>query len=249
MREYRFYSERENLRVGSSVKLPDFEATHILKSLRLKKNDEVILFNGFKEFRAILKLVSREAVMAEIIEIVADSIDKPFQIDLIQGLSKAKSFEEILEKVTEIGIKSIYPLFTEYSVVKLEEKIEGKLERWESIVISACKQSERIDIPAIQSPLTIEDIEQVLNEYDHILLFTTEEQERTPLIDVLNIIKTYDGGKVALIVGTEGGFSKTEIEKFKSIKNLKLVKLTDSVLRSETAAILACGSTTLFLNS
>src|SRR5690606_1186123 len=99
MRRYRFYTERTKLREKSSVKLPDFEAAHIRKSLRLAKGDIVYLFNGEKEFEARIKVASREAVMVQIERVVQIAPQKRVQITLYQGLSKSKSFEEIIEKV------------------------------------------------------------------------------------------------------------------------------------------------------
>ncbi len=199
------------MRVGSSVKLPDFESKHILKSLRLKKGDEIFLFNGEKEYKAKLKFVSKDAVMAEIIEEVRLVSDKNFKIDLIQGLSKAKSFEFILEKATEIGVNNIIPMETEYSVVKIEDKIEGKQERWERIVISSCKQAERINIPTISKAIKVENIEEVSKNYDFLLAFVTESDERIGINEILSQISGRDHAKVAVLIGTEGGFSPSEI--------------------------------------
>ena len=249
MREFRFYSERKNLRVGSSVKLPAFEAAHIVKSLRLKKGDEVFIFNGEKEYSAILRLVSREAVMVKIVKEIRAAYEKPFEIDLIQGLSKPKSFEMILEKATEIGINSIVPLNTEYSVINISEKFTSKLERWKKIIISSCKQAKRIHIPEITEPIESNDIKEVSRKYDLILFLTTKEEGRASIINVLEEVRESGSAKIGILIGTEGGFSPGEIKGFLELENVKKIKLTENVLRSETAAILTIGACELFLNN
>lgn len=241
MRRFRFYTERQKIRVGSSVKLPDFEASHIQKSLRLKKGDEIYLFNGEKEFRAKLKLVSKDAVMAEVIEIYANVSDKKIIVDLFQGLTKAKSFEEIIEKTTELGVNAIYPMQTEYSVIDID-KVESKLSRWNRIILSACKQSERVSIPEIHTPITSKDAPASLTDYDHVFILSPREGKN--ILTVLNELREEISEtqiKIAVLVGPEGGFSKKETDSFNSISNIQSLQISKSILRSETASSLAIG--------
>lgn len=242
MRRFRFYTERQKIRVGSSVKLPDFEAQHIRKSLRLKKGSQIFLFNGEKEFEAKLKLVAKDAVMAEVTGMYATVADKKISIDIFQGLSKAKSFEEILEKTTELGVNAIYPLLTEYSVIDID-KVDTKLDRWERIVISACKQSERISISEIHKPISVVESIELFKNYTHVLLLSPRDGD-----SVLTLIKTLEDAinetslKLALIIGPEGGFSASEEKDYINSGIVQKIKISKTILRSETAAALAVGA-------
>ncbi|MCA9387253.1 16S rRNA (uracil(1498)-N(3))-methyltransferase [Candidatus Dojkabacteria bacterium] len=238
MRRFRVYTERTNLRVGSSVKLPDFEAEHLRKSLRVKKGDEIFIFNGEKEFRAHLTLVSKDAVMAEIDGVLENEFDQAQKIHLIQALNKSKSFEFTLEKATEIGVDSILPIETEYSVVKASDITPKKIDRWDKIILSACKQSERITIPKIFPAINIADLD--FSSYDLILFLSTEEKSNAKEIN--NFVNEIQNARnIAVIVGPEGGFSKSEVDLMLKNKNVVPVSINKNILRSETAAIVVLG--------
>lgn len=240
MREFRVYSKRTNLRVGSSVKLDDFEAEHLRKSLRVKKNDEIIIFNGEKEFKATLTLVSNDAVMAEIHSTITSEQDTAKKIDLYQALNKSKSFELTIEKATEIGVSSIFPLETEYSIIKTDDISDKKIDRWQKIIISACKQSERISVPTLESPITLTEIQSSLQDYDLILFLSTETVSNAKNISDISD-KIQEAKSIAVIVGPEGGFSPTEVELITQIDKLIPVSINKNILRSETAAIVVLG--------
>ncbi len=249
MRKFRFFTERLNLREDSSVKLPEFEAKHIKKSLRLKKGDTIYIFNGQKEFEAKIAVVSEEAVMVKIKKEV-NKLEEPLkEISIFQGLNKAKSLELTLEKTTELGINKILPFQTEYSVVK-SDKVAKKIERWQKIIITACKQSERVDIPEIFPPTTFKEaVEFAKNNYDLVLFFTIPRQKIESSLSAKDL-KNYkdlitNSKSIAYFIGPEGGFSPTEHEIAKQ-NNFKFAKLTDNVLKSETAAIAALSVMTHF---
>lgn len=238
MRRFRFYTDRDKLRIGSSVKLPDFEEKHILKSLRLKKGDEIFLFNGIKEYKAKLKLVSKDAVMAEITEEYRDSSEEfEKEITLFQGLTKAKSFELTLDYATELGVNTIVPVKTEYSVIELERKAEKKFERWGKIILSAVKQCERVSIPKLHEPIDFSEIKDLLGGFDIVLFCVTEVEDRISLGEIREEIEEEGFKKIGVIIGPEGGFSEGEIGLLKDKSNVRLVRLHRNVLRSELGVV------------
>lgn len=241
MRKHRFFSERSNLRVGSSVKLPEFEAKHARKSLRLKKDDEIVLFNGEAEFSARITLITNEMILAEITSMSKQIQNVDKKTNLYSALIKIKNFELILEKATELGATSITPFESEYSIVKSTD-VDRKYERWEKIIISACKQSERVDIPILnESVKFVEIVEQAIQENDVVLFCTLENNFETKLASqLLEKFNDLEFRKVGIIIGPEGGFSKSE-EQFAKESKIELVSLfkEKNILRSETAAISA----------
>jgi 16S rRNA (uracil1498-N3)-methyltransferase len=248
MRKFRFFTERKNLRPGSSVKLPDFEATHIRKSLRLQKGAEIYLFNGVKEFKAQLTLVTHEVVMARIIsqEINEKSINEnSVELVLFQALTKAASFELILEKATELGVSKILPFESEYSVVKTE-KVLKKTERWNKIVLSACKQAERVGIPEVIESTNFQNIfNAAINEgIKDLIVFTLPREKVKEIVNLIPIKQTLESinsEKIGIIIGPEGGFSPGELKFATEQKELDIhfSILTNNVLKAETAAIAA----------
>ncbi len=241
MQLHRFLTERTKLRVGSSVKILDDEAFHIRKSLRLEVGDDVILFNGEKEYKAQLKVVSKDAVMAEITEVLASTSDTGKKYTLFQGLIRAANFELILQKNTELGVADIVPVFTEFSQINLPQ-VENKLERWQKIVVEACKQSERTSIPQVQQPMKFTDLQPALSEFDLVILFTLPRDNVTAIAAVQDIHelseKIASATKVAYLIGPEGGFSPNE-HKLAATWGIPFVTLGGNILKAETAAIAA----------
>lgn len=235
MRLNRFYTERKNIRIGSSVKLEDSDINHIRKVLRLGKGDEIILFNGEKEFLAVLKLVSSEVVLASVKEVVKEQSyeEATYNITLYQGLLRAGKFDLIIEKCTEIGVSRIVPTEFDHSQTKVEN-VEHKGPRWNNLAIAASKQSNRI------SPLTVSPAinfrsftQEEFKNYDLVLFFTTKNPESK--LSLSELVK--GKANIAIIVGPEGGFSAAEENKADDLGLKKIMIDKYNVLRSETASI------------
>ena len=243
MRLNRFYIERLNLRVGSSVKLNDSDVKHIRKVLRMQKGDNIIIFNGEKEFLAVLKVVSNEAVMAELTELLKNedfSMEDRVEITLFQSLLRAGKYDFIIEKATELGVDNIVPLEAEFSQSKKIDA-ERKLERWKKVVIAAAQQSERVSVPEIIPPITFKDLAELKSNFDKLYLCTISREKIVSSLNAKDIhelsgIDKKEIKKVGFIIGPEGGFSPSEHE-FASKLGIEFIKWNNMVLRSETAAI------------
>lgn len=248
-----FYTERHNLTVGSSVKLSDDEAEHIRKSLRMASGDKIILFNGEKKYLAEVNVVTKDAVTAIVKEVIESAGEQEHQITLIQSLIRAYNFELVIQKATELGVDNIIPIDTEFSQVKAE-RVDQKLDRWNKISIEACKQSERLNLVNIYSPISFSQIPELdlLSEFDLVFicavprLITTKMVEVKPLSSYEKEIKI--AKRIAVIIGPEGGFSPTEMQQAAEWQKLKFVKLTANVLKSESAAIAALSYISIVLN-
>jgi 16S rRNA (uracil1498-N3)-methyltransferase len=239
MRLNRFFIDRDNLRVGSSIKLEDSDIKHIRKVLRLSKGDKIIIFNGEKEFLAELKIVGNEVVMAEILEVtkVKDFSIQTTEVTIFQGLLRAGKIDSLIEKLTELGIDKIVPVECEFSQMKLDTA-EKKIERWKKIAISAAKQSERIEVPEIYAPIKFQDVKTTLEQFD-IVYFFTIPRKNIPSSEMTRSIRDSQKAgakKIAFMVGPEGGFSPKEHE-LALQWGINFTKLESNVLRSETASV------------
>lgn len=243
MRLNRFYTERQNLRINSSVKLSDSDVNHVRKVLRLKKGDNIIIFNGNEEYLAELKFVTREFVTAKLIKLQkAEEHNKDSKsLVVFQGLLRAGKFDLIIEKLTEIGVDIIVPVECEFSQTK-KNAVITKIPRWNKIAISAAKQSERLSLPEVLPPVTFEDILNATDEFDLILFCTLRRQNLPESLSAENLNPDLFKGikKVALLIGPEGGFSPKEHSTAKE-KKFEFIQIGENVLRSETAAIVFSG--------
>jgi len=243
----RFYTERTNLRTGSSVKLPEEEVQHIYKSLRLQANDHIILFNGETEFIARLKVVSNDMVMAEIVEEVESTApeSKQIQITLFQSMIRLPQFELVVQKSTELGVDRIVPLDAEFSQVKINNW-EKRTARWGRIVMESCKQSERASIPELGEVIELNQVQGISEELgiDELILFTTPREvisKIAPISELKNYLPKLQNAKhVGLLVGPEGGFSPSE-HKHAADAGIPFVSFNNNILRAETAGVVVVG--------
>lgn len=243
-----FLTERTNITIGSSVKLPDDEAEHIRKSLRMQPGDKLILFNGEKKYQAELTLVTKDTVLAEVKSEIATEVTAGPELTLVMSLIRAHNFELVIQKATELGIDNIIPLQTEFSQIKLE-RTEQKLERWQKISVEAAKQSERSSLLNVFPPVAFTELKskEILEEFDLVLFLTYPRMAVEKLGEIIPISKLTqelpDKKHIAILVGPEGGFSPTE-HQLAIEWGLKFVSINSNVLRAETAAIAACAIVT-----
>lgn len=241
MRLSRFYSERQNLREGSSIKLENADVNHIKKVLRLKAGDKIAIFNGSKEFLAELTVVSSEAVMAKILQVTKETSEADLpKITLFQSLLRAGKFDFIIEKATELGVDFIVPMESEYSQTKIDVA-EKKLSRFNKIAVTASQQSERIAVAEVLQPIKFDQLKDLKSEFDLVIMFTIPRDRKGFTEDIMSLshesfpeIKSYKN--IGLLIGPEGGFSPAE-HQFAFENGFKLAKFGNTVLRSETASI------------
>ena len=206
------------------------EARHALKVLRLKKGDEIIVFDGEgKEYLAVIDAASPTSVRVKIIEETNVNRDSPLHSTLFMGITnKLQKFELALQKATELGVTEIVPVIcARSSNAQLTKNWEGKLRRWREITVNAAKQCGRNVLPEIKEPVKLPEIETHAD-----LSFVLWEKGGKSLKDYQN----YSASSVSFIVGPEGGLEKEEIELLKE-KGFKPIYLGKRILRAETAAI------------
>ena len=144
------------------------------------------------------------------------------EIILAISLIKASAFELALEKVVEVGVTRVIPVVAQRSNVTPGRRPE----RWARIVVEAAKQSKRYHLPVIDDPV----------KFDHVLdipaatRIVFAEHGGGPLKSALA------GSPALCLVGPEGGWTDSELEAA-SLKGFHLVGLGETILRSETAAI------------
>ncbi|MBL4706510.1 MAG: RNA methyltransferase, partial [Flavobacteriales bacterium] len=135
--------------------------------------------------------------------------------------------EWFVEKAVEIGVSSITPI-----ICKNSERVKLKQERFLKVAISAMKQSNRLYLPIINEPMKLMDF-MAKDDSESKLIAHCEEEKKSDLSQ-LSI-----GKSVSILIGPEGDFSRSEIEKALE-ENYIPTSLGNSRLRTETAGIVAC---------
>ncbi len=215
-----------------TVELGGPEARHISLVRRLTRDDKVELFDGRGALAiATITAVDKHKVSLQVDDLqVAESPDRP-QIVIAVSVPKSDRFNWLLSKCTELGVDRISPVIFERTIK--QAKNPEIVDRWEKLSISAAKQCRRLFLPQIDAPLLLKDVLQRLrNEHKtaQFLLGSLSEE------GVLASRVALDDRDVATVIGPEGGLTDDE-EVLLQREGCRAVRLTDTVLRVETAAV------------
>lgn len=244
----KFFVKTEQINNNDIVIIGD-DVNHIINVLRMKKTDKVQICNQDTgdNYNAEIVNYSKNEVECKIISKINETTESNVHITLFQGIPKFEKMELIIQKNTEVGIKSIVPVIMERTVVKLDEKIASKkLERWQKIAEIAAKQSMRDIIPQIGNITKLKDID--TTEFDAVLVAYENEEHnmlKTELQKLERKIKSNNSSEqqynIAIVIGPEGGISEKELVMLAE-KNAKFVLLGKRILRTETAGVVMAGN-------
>lgn len=230
----RFFVPSQNIQ-GSRITVSDAKQAHYIKNvLRLKNDDAVIVFDEMaNEYAcAIEKLKPQPVLFIKETAALSSGAEK-MRLSVACAIPKKSNMDDIVDKLTQLGVDRIIPLKTQRTIVKLDEKKKQlRLIHWCKVAQNASQQSQRKKLPVIE-PLT--DIKEVLSDskgYD-LKLIPTLAGERKSLKEVLQDSKPEN---ILIFIGPEGDFTDKEISLAKNYGCIP-VSLGRNVLRVETAAV------------
>lgn len=215
----------------------DDDIYHLTKVLRVKLNDEIICI--YEQNKYLCKIISLSPFLAEIKDKI-NTLEQEYTIDLFQAVIKPKSFELIFKKAIEMNTNSFYPVTFSRSQTNLIKEL-----RLNTLSKVCSSQANRDNLMNVYEPLNFNELIKTLNNMNYDLIIVPYEKETINYLyqsDFQNETK-----KIALIVGPEGGFTNDEIIQLQNFKNLKLISLTKTILRSETASLYALSIINNFL--
>ena len=223
-----------DLKSGQKIILDEAPSHHLLQVLRLSVGKPLVIFNNTdKEFNAKICGVSKRRVEAVIEESVSCNRESPLLIHLGQGISRGEKMDFTIQKATELGVRTITPLFAEHCNVKLEgSRLEKRMLHWQKVAISAAEQSGRCYVPEVLPAKSLAKWV-IAAKSDLCLIFDPEATDK------LNSIKKKPKS-ITVLVGSEGGLSGDEIKLAKKNSFLPIT-LGPRILRTETAALAAIG--------
>jgi len=205
---------------------------HIVKVLRLKPGNEITLFDekGVEHFGQITEIGTKE-IRITIAESKRIETEPHLNITLLQSIPKGDKMDFIVEKATELGVKTIVPVVTERSQIRKTKRIE----RWRRIAIESSKQSGRMSPPDILDLISFDKaINSNIKGYLHVIFYEKCQD------NIKDIIKPT--GKptenIKIFIGPEGGFSESEVNAAKE-KGFIPIGLGPRILRTETAGVVA----------
>ncbi|WP_167505984.1 16S rRNA (uracil(1498)-N(3))-methyltransferase [Desulfosediminicola flagellatus] len=222
---------------GDSVELPQTESRHIVKALRLQAGDAIELLDGKGSvFSAIITIIGK-TVKARIVEQVNSEDNDTIPLVVCQGHLKGKKMDLVIQKCTELGVNQFIPLWTSRCQGKISEHHgQKKLERYQRIVESACKQCYRPDLMEMEETIEFSELVQSFPDSPGLVkLMFWEEEGQVSLHDP---VIPEDVKKAILLLGPEGGLSLEEAELARA-SGWQTVSLGKRILRAETATLTA----------
>ena len=219
------------------------ELNHLRRVLRLRPQDRVVVFDDAGcEHEGIIRSLSEDRGEIEIIRSYQVNNESPLKTTLALGLTKGEKMDWVVEKATELGVHTVVPFVSSYTIPKLNErKMAQRSQRWQKIALSAAKQCGRVRIPEILALSEFCDLLETVSPDALRLLFWEKEREQR-LSDLKEARTTIS--EVVVMIGPEGGFSAHEAALALG-RGFKAVRLGPRILRAETAAVSALSAVQL----
>jgi 16S rRNA (uracil1498-N3)-methyltransferase len=219
--------------------LPDELAHRVRAVMRLRPDDEVVLFDGSgTDVRVRIASASGRNVSVRLVERVPGPAESPVRVHLHQSITKGERFEWLIEKATELGVSRIISLETARSVVRPAREGQ-RATRWRRIAVEAAEQCGRSHVPDVEGPVKIADA--IASAPGIILLPYEAAGVHAPAIGAAlasDIDALFALAEISILIGPEGGLEESEVEEARKA-GARVVTLGDRVLRSETAGLVA----------
>ena len=230
----RFYHP-DTISAHSEINLSEDTSKHLVKSLRLKPSNKIVLFNGDGyDYHGEVSDIDKKNVKIAVHEKKLNTSEADIDISILQSVTSRDKLDFIFQKNTELGIKNFYLINTERVNFKIpQSKTENRIEHLKKVVISACEQSGRSKIPTVHE--TILGLNKLSDEDDHSCKLILNPYTDYSLSNLTNN-DLINKKSFQILIGPEGGFSEAEI-KVAENAGFKSLSLGKRVLRTETASL------------
>lgn len=218
--------------VGDAIALDGAEAKHAISVRRMRVGEAIQLTDGrgLRVRGAVAAVADRSLTVA-----VADVVHEPepnAKLVLVQALAKGDRDELAIQAATELGAWQILPWQAERSISRWDAaKVAKGVDRWQTIVSEAAKQSLRVYEPDVLQPVTSNQLVRAVADFDAVLVLDPTAAQGIGELAQLS-------GRVAIVVGPEGGISPSELEQLEAA-GAKRIRLGSEILRTSTAGVAA----------
>ena len=210
------------------------EAHHLTVVARRNEGDEIVVFDGKgKQFKARITRVQKKFVRGTLLSPI-EIKKSALSVELCFAPTSRNTLEDVLDKCTQLGVTSFQPIYTTRSEYDLLKKWDGKEDRWHQIILSACKQCSRGEVPVLHPPLSFEKCV-AQPEKPSLLAYEAEETHTLSW----GLEKLEHPKQIRIYIGPAGGWTDEEIVMAAQYGVLP-VTLGPHILRAETACIAAC---------
>ena len=232
----RFFISPEDIdRDGNTAAIRGEDAYHIARSLRMAEGDGVTLCDGRgTDYSCRLTRIRDDECTAEILDTHPSESEPPAEITLFMAYPKGDKLETVIQKAVELGAAKIIPFESSRCIKRPSAEKDGRrLTRLTRIAKEAAKQCGRGIIPEVLPTLRFREVLARRGEFDTVL-FAYEGDGTVSLRSVLEGMREDTPRRLAVVVGSEGGFSPEEANEARDA-GFTPVNLGPRILRCETA--------------
>ena len=228
----RFFIHNLDLEEDNTYELGKDDYNYMVNVMRLKKSNNILINNNTEyDFLCEITEVNKNKIQIKVLEQTKNKKEASVKVTVCQALVKNDKLELITQKITELGATKLIPFSSQFTVVKEHTQKTERLNKIAEQASSQCGRSKTLEISSIEK---LKELPNLLKNYDLVLL--AYEKSEDSLKNAFDSVKT--AKDIAIIIGSEGGFSEEEVTNLKqSLPNLKVVSLGSRILRAETASI------------
>jgi len=215
---------------GGEIAPDPAQAHYLIKVMRCKSGDEVLVFNGIDgEWRASVASSGRKSVKLNIGKQERPQTEGPDLHYLFAPLKRAR-LDYMVQKATELGVSRLIPVLTRRTNA---ERINET--RLRSNAVEAAEQCGILRVPEIEPP---EKLSKLLETWDHdrLLVFADEQ---APTASPLAALTAQKRQPLAVLIGPEGGFDPDERALLLKQPFVVPLSLGPRIMRADTAAVAA----------
>ncbi len=216
---------KESLALNLIAKLDKSQSHYVNKVMRVKVDEVFSLFNSSGEWEAKISNISKSIVEFNITKQLRQK-ENSKELWLAFSPIKSNYFNFMIQKATELGVTKFLPMIFDRTIVRKVNK-----ERLEKVIIEAAEQSNRINVPTIEKPQSLD----LFLKNSKVDLIFTDLNTKNRKIDLDQLTSN----PTCVIIGPEGDFSEKERDKILKFRGVQPIKINDNILRSETAVISA----------
>lgn len=227
-----YYINPENVNTANQlIYVEGFEYRHIARVLRKKEGDKITFTDGnLNIYHCKIENVGKDKVLCKVESSDYNLSEHDTRMNLyIAPLKSSERFEFAIEKAVELGVYSIQPVQTEFTVSKGAFS-ENKLERLRKIILRAMCQSQRCYLPEIRNIISFGEMISLNDSVENKIAMYEFSDDSSGV--------NYSSPEISLLIGPEGGFSEKEADLLQINKWL-LKSLGSRKLRAETAAVIS----------
>lgn len=227
----RFFADKRDY-VNGEIVISGEEFNHLSKVLRYKTGYKVIVnLDDDKDYTGTIVSMDRDCAVVKVEKVEDNVCTTRAEVTLFQALPKGDKLDFIVQKCVELGVKEIVPFKSAYT-----NETKFNLARQNRIALEACKQCGRSVRMSVGDLTDFQGVLGMLDGFDTVIL-PYEHATKGSMSEVEGIAA---GKRIALIVGSEGGFAPDEVKDAQG-KGAQVVSLGKRILRCETAAVIATG--------